>query len=146
MATISDDAAGAVEDFASGIKRLLADLARRVPHDATVRSVQRQVSLAYELAPVDLLTVAGPFLYKYRAVINSASPATARAFFEPSVTFGEEVAATAPDRRELAACLIPKVQEVARGLSPAEQNEYIAAVQELLDCYVVYLDETLNPR
>lgn len=133
-----------VQTFVSTLKRLMADLARRVPNDATIARAQKRLVLASDAVPVDILTVAGPYLYNYREAIYSDDETVWKRFFDGGPeTFQQDLeSAEDPTKKDAAEYMIPKIQTIAHGLVPEEQRQYLEATRDLLDSYLDYLVAT----
>ena len=129
-----------VLNFVSILRELLVDLARRRPNDEVVDRARKRLNLAADMIPVDVVEITGPYLYKYRDVIYAEDLKDSLRFFNDPNCFDEDLqSAEDASRRDIAAALIPKVQQIARQMDQKTQKVYIGKVQDLLDLYLDFL-------
>jgi hypothetical protein len=124
-----------VETFNGTIKRLTADLAARFPTDATIWRVKERVLLAIDQWPMFIIEQVGPYLYRYQEQIYAGN----EAFFLDTDYDQDLRKSVDQGRAELAAYIIPKAKEAAKGLNAEERAEYHQMAQDMLDDYIEFL-------
>ena len=125
-----------VTSFVGKLCTLMADAARRSPGDAVIARAQKRLRAAADMLPVDIISVAGPFLFAHRDTIMSDDPAVIERFFAPGAFDADLAKAEDQSKKDIAVYMIPKIQETARQLSADDRQGYIETLQCLLDDYM----------
>jgi hypothetical protein len=124
-----------VERFNHTLKVVTRDLALRFPNDAVIFRAQRRVMTVIGVNPVFVIETAGPYLYKYRAQMYGND----EEFFLDNSYDTELKEDGVQERVDMVSYIIPKAKECARGLAPAEKEEYKQMIISLLDDYIEYI-------
>lgn len=138
-----------VEQFNHNLKILTTDLAGRYPDDPKALRTKKRIMLVIDVDPLYVIDTVGPYLYTYReqiyALNDQSKGAQMEAFFLENDFDAELRASVDTEKAAEVAYVIPKLKEGARALPPAEKQQYKDLVIELLDSYVEYLAEKMNP-
>jgi len=132
--------AALVNEFIKKLKGLMIELVQAEPDDIYVLRLQRQLTVATDLAPLEILEKTGCSLARYHESIYSQDPEEWKKFYNPDLgasKFAGYLPAAAEDRSS-AEHVIGKVQLHLRGMEAHERLVYLEKVRHLLDMYLDY--------
>ena len=126
------------ESFNHNLKVLARDLARQFPNDAVISRIQKRTVAIIAIDPLMVIDIAGPRLYAYHDMIYNEGIGALATFID--YDFSADIQ-SAEDREdsEIAAHIIPKVQQALRAVTPEDQRAYWDILVNLLDDYIEYL-------
>jgi len=130
----------AVNEFNSKVRTLLVRMVRELPGDAKIERLQRKAMVAIDMLPTAPIKLIGPHLLRYQKDIYSTTDY--KRFFTMKDPFHEEIQQATKTAGDAQAVLevIPRLQEVARGMTNAAQHEVLEIVQDMLQCYVDFVE------
>ena len=117
-----------VTQFNSLLRKLVASLAARSPHDAVILRTKKRVFLVSNENPESVLREAGMYLFNYHLEHD----------------YHEHFAAKDPAENEYMRQIICRVKATWRNSGPDEQADYIETVQDLLDIYIEYCADIMQ--
>jgi hypothetical protein len=140
-AVVAANAATHLESFNRAAKLLAIDTAKQFPGDAKIYRVKERILTAASLSPEILINTMGPYLFKYNKQIYKGD-----AEFFIANSYDEDIK-TASDREKTDAVeyIMPKVKEAWKLKTEGEKQEYMEAIQQMLDDYIEYLTLTKKP-
>lgn len=138
---VARPAANTSTEFANSIcriiRKLVAELVRAFPRDATVDRVKKRLFLATDSCPIFVAETVGAYLFPYRAEVWSHD----EGFFLENSYDQELRAAVSTEKVDYVEYIMPLVKNLWRaGTTPEDvKQDCRESVSRILDLYIEYL-------